>query len=104
MWTRVMGPLPPRAPPRSSRRRARPRHLARDQPAGAEPRRVAHRDRRRARIERPDISAGTTADGEPEPAALAYGEAVHAAVPPELASRLVHDEARTQRLRRRVPP
>src|SRR5205809_128116 len=66
-------------------RPARPRHLARDQPAGAKPRRVAHRDGRRARIERPDISADTAAGREPEPAALAYGEAVHARVPPELA-------------------
>src|SRR5207247_10499933 len=83
-------------------RPARPRHLARDRPAGAEPRRVAHRDRRRARIERPDVTAGTTAGREPESAALAYGEAVHARVPPELAPRLVHDGAGAERLRRRV--
>src|SRR5206468_6977208 len=87
---------------RGRRRPARPRHLARHQPAGAEPRRVAHRDGRRARIERPDISADTAAGREPEPAALAYGEAVHARVPPELAPGLVHDGAGAERLRRRV--
>src|SRR5207247_1184023 len=75
MWTRVIDPLPPRAPPRSSRRRGR---------------------RRR------DISADTAAGREPEPAALAYGEAVHARVPPEFAPGLVHDGAGAERLRRRV--